>query len=158
MDNLKYYSDNLAHDFDMFMPKPKAEPQKTTKQNAFKRKEKIIPMPKEKVQKSESKKTSVKGKVFAISMAAFIVIAFFTNIFLRAEISMVGSELGAAESIGAKLKSEETRLSVELEKKTSVGNLEKQAEKLGMQKPDKTQIHYIFNYDEEPQVETADVQ
>ncbi len=147
MDNLKYYSDSLAHDFGMFMPKekPQEKPQ-----------EKIIPMPKN---ESKSKaKTSIKGKVFTWVLTAFIVIAFFANIFLRAEISTVGSKLGAAEVVGHQLKSEETRLNVALEKKTSTGNLEKQAKELGMQKPDKTQIHYIFNYEEEPQVETADAE
>ncbi len=152
LDNLKYYSDNLAHDYDMFMPKQKPQVEKNEA-----KKEKVIAMPK-KQNKSETKqKASIRSKVFTWGLTAFIVITFFTNIFLRAEISMIGSELSAAETVGNQLKSEETRLSVELEKKTSIGNLEKQAEELGMQKPDKTQIHYIFNYNEEPQVETADV-
>ena len=150
MNNIKYYSDNLAHDFDMFMPKPK----KNIEDN-------VIQMPeKKRVNKTSDKtqaKASAKSSVFSIVVVAFIIAAVFGNIFLRAEISKVGNEINSAEIIAQQLKSEQTRLNVELEKKTSVGNLKKQANKLGMQKQEKSQMNYVFFYGDENIEESADV-
>jgi len=147
MNNMKYYRDNLAHDYDMFMPKEKP-------QNP----EKIIPMPKNREKSSNKTSAIAKSKVFTVAIGAFIVLAFFANIFLRAEISKVGSQINAAEVTGNQLKSEQVRLNVELEKKTSIGNLEKQAKELGMQKQEKAQINYIFSYDDGVTEESAQVE
>lgn len=149
MNNIKYYSDNLAHDFDMFMPKIKAQPK--DKQNN------VIEMP-AKTANQTKKAVSLKSKIFPIMMSVFIAASIFGNIYIRAEISKVGNELNSAEVIAEQLKSEQTRLSVELEKKTSIGNLEKQAKNLGMQKQEKSQINYIFSYSEQDIEESADVE
>ena len=144
MDNMKYYSDNLAHDFDMFMPKKKEEHKPEQKAQP-----KVIRMPQNK------KKANFKfsQRAFTIVMITLIVATAFTSLILRTQISQLGTEISIAEQEGQKLKSEETRLNVELQKKTSTGNLEQKAKALGMQKMSKNQIYYIFPEDEQTEVQ-----
>ncbi len=146
MNNMKYCNDSLAHDFDMFMPREKKQSN-------------VVEFPKKSKQKHKSKaKASVKvsQRLFSIIVTVFLVGAAFGCLFLHAEISKVSNELNAVEAETVKLKSEQTRLNVILEKKTSVGNLENQAKKLGMQKQEKTQVNYIFNYQDENTEYSAD--
>ena len=145
MNNMKYCNDSLAHDFDMFMPREK-------KQNHV-----VVELPKKSKQKTKAKSSvKVSSKLFSIIVTVFLVGAAFGCLFLHAEISKVSNELNAVEAETVKLKSEQTRLNVILEKKTSVGNLENQAKKLGMQKQEKTQVNYIFNYQDENTEYSAD--
>lgn len=145
MNNMKYCNDSLAHDFDMFMPREK-------KQNHV-----VVELPKKSKQKPKAKSSAkVSSKLFSIIVTVFLVGAAFGCLFLHAEISKVSNELNAVETETIKLKSEQTRLNVILEKKTSVGNLENQAKKLGMQKQEKTQVNYIFNYQDENTEYSAD--
>lgn len=149
MNNIKYFNDNLAHDYDRFMPRT---PRDTQDQKVVD----FTPMP---TKKTKSKGKSVSNaKTFPIIMSAVIVLGILCNLFLRAEISRISNELGAAETMTERLISEQTRLSVELEKKTAVGNLEKQAIGLGMQKQEKTQMNYIFTYDDKVQEESANAE
>lgn len=147
MNNMKYCNDSLAHDFNMFMPREK-------KQNNV-----VVELPK-KAKPNKKVKASQKAssKLFSIIVTVFLIGAAFGCLFLHAEISKVSNELNAVETENVKLKSEQTRLNVILEKKTSVGNLENQAKKLGMQKQEKTQVNYIFNYEDEGTEYSADVQ
>lgn len=146
MNNMKYCNDSLAHDFDMFMPREK-------KQNHV-----VVELPKKSKQKTKAKSSvKVSSKLFSIIVTVFLVGAAFGCLFLHAEISKVSNELNAVEAETVKLKSEQTRLNVILEKKTSVGNLENQAKKLGMQKQEKTQVNYIFNYQDENTEYSADI-
>lgn len=146
MNNMKYCNDSLAHDFDMFMPREK-------KQNHV-----VVEFPKKSKQKPKAKSSvKVSSKLFSIIVTVFLVGAAFGCLFLHAEISKVSNELNAVEAETVKLKSEQTRLNVILEKKTSVGNLENQAKKLGMQKQEKTQVNYIFNYQDENTEYSADI-
>jgi cell division protein FtsL len=146
MNNMKYCNDSLAHDFDMFMPREK-------KQNHV-----VVELPKKSKQKPKAKSSvKVSSKLFSIIVTVFLVGAAFGCLFLHAEISKVSNELNAVEAETVKLKSEQTRLNVILEKKTSVGNLENQAKKLGMQKQEKTQVNYIFNYQDENTEYSADI-
>ena len=55
---------------------------------------------------------------------------------MRSEINELNEEI-------VELESESTRLSVEMERKISVTNLEEAAEALGMQKCEKSQVTYI---------------
>ena len=145
MNNMKYCNDSLAHDFDMFMPREK-------KQNHV-----VVELPKKSKQKTKAKSSvKVSSKLFSIIVTVFLIGAAFGCLFLHAEISKVSNELNAVEAETVKLKSEQTRLNVILEKKTSVGNLENQAKKLGMQKQEKTQVNYIFNYQDENTEYSAD--
>ena len=149
MNNIKYFNDNLAHDYDRFMPKAPRDTQN----------EKVVDFTPKPVKRPKSKAKSVSSsKTFPIIMSVIIVLGVLCNLFLRAEISRVSNELGSAETITERLISEQTRLSVELEKKTAVGNLEKQAIGLGMQKQEKTQMNYIFTYDDEVLEESADAE
>lgn len=146
MNNMKYCNDSLAHDFDMFMPREK-------KQNHV-----VVELPKKSKQKTKAKSSAkVSSKLFSIIVTVFLIGAAFGCLFLHAEISKVSNELNAVEAETVKLKSEQTRLNVILEKKTSVGNLENQAKKLGMQKQEKTQVNYIFNYQDENTEYSADI-
>ncbi len=138
MNNMKYCNDSLAHDFDMFMPREK-------KQNI------VVEIPKKNRTKTKSKaraKAKMSSNLFSVIVTVFLIGAAFGCLFLHAEISKVSNQLNAVETETVKLKSEQTRLNVILEKKTSVGNLENQAKKLGMQKQEKTQVNYIFNYED----------
>ncbi len=149
MNNIKYFNDNLAHDYDRFMPRETADTQK----------EKIVDFAESSKRAPKSKAKSVSSsKTFPIIMTVVIVVGILCNIFLRAEISRVSNELGTAETMTERLLSEKTRLNVELEKKTAVGNLEKRAIGLGMQKQEKTQMNYIFTYDDEVQEVSADAE
>lgn len=149
MNNIKYFNDNLAHDYDRFMPKSNRDTQRDN----------IVDI-KPAIQKKANKnaKSALNAKAFPIIITVIMVAAVLCNLFLRAEISRVSNELGAAETMTERLLSEKTRLSVELEKKTAVGNLEKQAIGLGMQKQEKTQMNYIFTYDDNIVEESADVE
>ncbi len=149
MNNIKYFNDNLAHDYDRFMPRTSRDTQDDNVVNFT---------PKVKRKTKANAKSVSSAKTFPIIMTAIIIVAVLCNLFLRAEISRVSNELGAAETMTERLLSEQTRLSVELEKKTAVGNLEKQAIGLGMQKQEKTQMNYIFTYDDEIVEESADVE
>lgn len=147
MNNMKYCNDSLAHDFDMFMPREK------------KQKSVVVELPKKSKQKPKAKSSSkTSSKLFSIIVTVFLIGAAFGCLFLHAEISKVSNELNAVEAETVKLKSEQTRLNVILEKKTSVGNLENQAKKLGMQKQEKTQVNYIFNYQNEGTEYSADIE
>ena len=149
MNNIKYFNDNLAHDYDRFMPRTPRDTQQ----------EKVVDFTPKPAKLTKSKAKSVSNaKTFPIIMSVIIVLGVLCNLFLRAEISRVSNELGTAETITERLISEQTRLSVELEKKTAVGNLEKQAIGLGMQKQEKTQMNYIFTYDDEVLEESADAE
>lgn len=147
MNNMKYCNDSLAHDFDMFMPRQKSEP-------------KVVELPKAKTNamRKPKAKTQTKSKAFSIIVTVFLVLSAFGSLFLHAEISKVSNQINAVETETVKLKSEQTRLNVLLEKKTSVGNLENQAKQLGMQKQEKNQVNYIFNYGEENTEFSADIE
>ena len=144
MNNMKYCSDSLAHDYDLFTVKPK----KTNN---------VIDMPKSTTSKKKNTLKATKPSVLTAIAVTFVVLALFGNIFLRAEISKVSTEINEAEAVYSELMSEKTRLNVELEKKVSLGNLEKQAQKLGMQKQEKMQMNYIFAYDDSDLEESADI-
>lgn len=146
MNNMKYCNDSLAHDFDMFMPREK-------KPSGV-----VVEFPKKSQRKPKTKaNVKVSQRLFSIIVTVFLVGAAFGCLFLHAEISKVSNELNAVEAETVKLKSEQTRLNVILEKKTSVGNLENQAKQLGMQKQEKTQVNYIFNYQDENTEYSADI-
>ena len=157
MNNMKYCCDSLAHDYDLFMPKTaKNRPDNSTAEVSSEAPSKVIPLKRANKASSKADRKASHKKLFACMATVFIIGAVFCNIYLRAEISKVGNELNNIEVITEQLKSEQTRLSVELEKKTSVGNLEKQASRLGMQKQEKTQMNYIFNYEDGDIEESAD--
>lgn len=133
MDNLKYYSDSFAYDYDIFAPKKTA---KTAD---------ILNYPeKSKKNKRRSKVATVKSDMMRKSVVAFLLLAaVFGSLFLRAEISSMKTKIDSVNKEIVELESEVTRLSVAVERKISLANLEQAAANLGMQKCEKSQVTYI---------------
>ena len=137
MDNLKYYNDSLAYNFEMFMPKtaPKEDPR-----------DNIIVMPKVKKAKKARVKTAKKAlysPMVVVLCAVVAVSAFCANIAIRLKINETTSEINDLKASIAELDSEKTALEVELQRRISYANLELEAVKLGMKKPQKEDVVYI---------------
>lgn len=135
VDNLKYYNDSMAYDFEMFMPRS-AEPAK---------KDNIIKLPKTKQQKKTHRKAvkRMSTSVFAVMVATFMLAAMCGNIFLHLQINEVNSKINDVKSDIKEFESEKTNLEVQLERIISYSNIELEAAEIGMQKMDKNQVKYI---------------
>ncbi len=135
MDNLKYYNDSLAYDFEMFMPRS-AEPI---------RKDNIVKLPQSKVQKRAKARAvkRVSASAFAVMTTVFVLAAMCGNIFLRLQINEVNSKINDVKAEINALESQKTSLEVELERVISYSNIELEAAEIGMQKMDKNQVKYI---------------
>ena len=134
MDNLKYYNDSFAYDYERFAPAEK--------------KAKIHDYPGEKSNKSTKKRTrtALKGQALMVRnlvISALVVASVCASLFLRAEISSMSGEINSLNKEITELESESVRLSVEMERRVSVTNLEEAAKALGMQKCEKSQVTYI---------------
>ncbi len=138
VDNLKYYNDSLAYDFERFMPRTN-----TPKEN---KENNIIKLPrterKQKVRNQAAVKT-VSVSAFAVMAAIFVLAALCGNIFLRLQINEVNSEINSVKTEINQLESEKVALEVELERKISYSNIEVEATEMGMRKMDKNQVTYI---------------
>lgn len=135
MDNLKYYNDSLAYDFEMFMPR--------TKENS---KDNIVKLPQSNVKRKAKRRTAVKAvsvSAFAVMATVFMVAAMCGNIFLRLQINEVNSQINDVKSEINVLESERTSLEVKFERIISYSNIELEAAEIGMQKMDKDQVKYI---------------
>ncbi len=135
VDNLKYYNDSLAYDFEMFMPRS-AEPV---------RKDNIVKIPESKRQQRAKRRAvkRVSASAFAVMTAVFMLAAMCGNIFMRLQINEVNSKIHDVKTEINELTSEKTRLEVELERVISYSNIELEAAEIGMQKMDKNQVKYI---------------
>ena len=104
MNNIKYYNDSLAYDFEMFMPKT-AETEK--------RRDNIVAMPKTAERTKNRRRAAAKS---LSSPAAFILAATFIlaglcgNIMMRIKINEVNSEIGEVRAAITELESEKTSL------------------------------------------------
>lgn len=135
MDNVKYYNDSLAYDFDLFMPHTK---QSNTGN--------VIKMPTKATKIKRRKKTA--ARAISVSTASVLISVFFLsvlcgNIFLRLRINEVDSQINDINQEIVELNAELTALDVELEKIVSYTNLGNAATQLGMKKMDKDQVVYI---------------
>lgn len=134
MDNLKYYNESLAYDFNLFMPKEKKAEQPDN----------IIKMPdKAKKQRAKAKAKAMSASVTSVIIAAFMVAAVCGNIFLRVCITETSSQINDINKEIGELDAEITRLNVEFENRISYINLEKAAADIGMKKMDKSQVVYM---------------
>lgn len=136
MDNLKYYNDSLAYDFNLFMPKP-AQEVKT---------DNVIKMPKKKNKTRKRQSAATQAAALSVSsvlIVAFLVAAVCGSIFLRVKITEVGSQINDVNAEINELDAQLTKLNVEYENKISYTGLEKSASELGMKKMDKNQVVYI---------------
>lgn len=134
MDNIKYYNDSLAYDFEMFMPKEKRT-QKTVN---------IVKMPVSKSKTGAKAKTHrMSVSAFAVSASIFVLAALCGNIFLRLKINEVNSHINSIKKEINVLDSYKTSLEVDLERKVSYYNIELEATQLGMSKMGKENVRYI---------------
>lgn len=144
MNNVKYYNDSLAYDFNMFMPHntsaaPKIEPEPKEYAGAD-----IVRIPKRTSQKrTRAAKRTVSLSAFALLSSALVLFALCGNIYLRLRINEVNSQINDLKSEIEVLDSEKTSLQVELERRISYSNIEVEAAEIGMQKLDKNQVKYI---------------
>lgn len=137
MDNMKYYNDSLAYDFEMFMPRT-AERDKT--------RDNIVVMPKtaERTRKrTRAAAKSLSSPMLLIMTAVFILAGLCGNIALRIKINEVNSEINEVKSAITELDSEKTSLEVEMQRRISYSNLELEATQLGMRKMEKSNVKYI---------------
>lgn len=135
MDNLKYYNDSLAYDFEMFMPKEKKQ----------QKRDNIVVMPKPKVKAKQRRNAArrLSPTVTAIMCVVFIMAGLCGNIAFRIKINEVNNEINDVKAAVAELDSEKTALEVEFQRRISYVNLEQEALALGMKKPSKDDVTYI---------------
>lgn len=136
MDNYKYYTGSLAHDYSLFMPKTQDEQKKAD----------VIKHPnsnRKTAQKAKTNSRSLSSIITSIVMCSFVLLMVCANIYIRAEITSVQSKISDKKAEIAELDSEQTRLNCEIERQISYQNLEQAAEALGMQKKERSQIVYI---------------
>ncbi len=142
MDNLKYYNDSFAYDYNRFVESPK-------------KKAEIHSYPQESKKTASGLNSQSKKQVrlaVNIALAVLLILSVCLSLFLRAEISSMRTEINSVNKEIVALESESTRLSVEMERKISVTGLEEAAKALGMQKCEKSQVTYI----QTNQVDTAE--
>ena len=149
MNNMKYYNDSLAYDFEMFMPKT-AENQNT--------RDNIVVMPKtaeRSKRRTRAAARSLTSPALLIMTAVFILAGLCGNIALRIKINEVNSEINGVKSAITELDSEKTSLEVEIQRRISYSNLELEATQPGMRKMEKSNVKYIRVNDKDKAV-TAD--
>lgn len=136
MDNIKYYNDSLAYDFNMFMPRSTVREEESN----------IVKLPKPKVKQYAARKAAsktVSASLLAVLTSVFVLAALCGNIFLRLQINEVNSKINDIKSEINVLESERTSLEMEFERRISYSNIELEAAEIGMQKMDKDQVCYI---------------
>ena len=137
MNNMKYYNDSLAYDFEMFMPKT-AERENT--------RDNIVVMPKAEEKAKKRRRAAAKSlssPMLLIMTAVFILAGLCGNIALRIQINEGNSEINEVKSAITELDSVKTGLEVEMQRRISYSNLELEATQLGMRKMEKDNVKYI---------------
>ena len=135
MDNMKYYNDSLAYDFEMFMPRP-----------VERERDNIIKMPKKKPVTKRAQRRALKAvsvSAFAVLSAFFMLAALCGNICLRLEINEMNDRINKMKTELNTLDSVKTELEVEFDRRISYSNIELAAAELGMTKRTKEQVRYI---------------
>ena len=133
MNNVKYYNDSLAYDFEMFAPKTAETPK--TRDN-------IVVMPKIAEKTRKRRRAAARRLVSPMGLvmtAVFVLAGLFGNIALR---------------LITYLESEKTSLEMEIQKKISYANLELEATQLGMRKMEKSDVKYIRVNDKDKAVKS----
>ena len=134
MNNLKYYNDSLAYDFDMFMP---------SKQKKSKNEDNIIKLAPKSKKRTRRAVRTLSVSAFTVMAAVFMLSALCGNLFLRLQINEVNSKINDVKSQIGELDSEKTALEMEFERRISYSNIELEATELGMKKMSKDQVEYI---------------
>ena len=135
MNNLKYYNDSLAYDFEMFAPKT-AERSKS--------RDNIVVMPDRASKKrTRSATKAVSAPAMLIMTAVLVLAGLCGNIALRLQINEVNSQINSVRAQIAEVDSEKTELEMDMQRRISYSNLELEAVQLGMKKPEKENVVYI---------------
>lgn len=134
MNNVKYYNDNLAYDFNLFLPRENKRAQTDSK---------VIPVRANKKRAARRAASVVSGHVTAVVVTTFVLFSLFAAIYMRARITEISRDISTVKSEITVLETEKTRLYVELENKISYKNIEEAAQTLGMRKMDNSQVVYI---------------
>lgn len=137
MNNLRYYEDSIAYDFNMFAPAKKINTNK---------KARIIDIPTEQKKRANRRKkaaSGVSGKVSAIVVTVFILAMLGGNVLLRAQITETEQQIAKIEQQINVAESKLDAVNFQMDQKLSYSNLEQRATALGMRKMDKSQIVYI---------------
>ncbi|HBL41664.1 MAG TPA: hypothetical protein DDY98_09015 [Ruminococcaceae bacterium] len=133
------YQNNAAYDFSMFEPakkRPKAQAPARPKIVATNRK-----TPQQYAE--EQKAIRLKVLEFAI-VAVLCATAIVPNIFSRVHVNELNGQIATMSKQLNEMKSENTRLNMELKSKISVANVQNYAENvLGMVKRDRYQVYYF---------------
>lgn len=137
MNNIKYYNDSLAYDFEMFDEKPA---------KVSKNADNILTMPtggKVSSQKRRAAARTISPSLTVVMLAIFVLAGLCGNIALRLRINEVNSKISSIKSSISELDSEKTGLEVEVQRRISYSNLELEASQLGMTKLEKDNVTYI---------------
>ena len=135
MNNIKYYNDSLAYDFEMFAEKPAKRTEK---------RDNIVVMPKANKRRKAATK-AVSAPALLVMTAVIFLAGLCGNIALRLQINEVKSEINEVKAAIAELDSEKTELEVEMQRRISYANLELEATRLGMKKPEKEDVYIRVN-------------
>lgn len=139
MNNVKYYNDNLAYDFNLFLP---------SENKKAKTDSKVITVRAQKKRGVKAAAGAVSGHVTKVVVIAFVLFSLFAALYMRARITELSRDISNIKSELTVLETEKTRLYVELENKISYKNIEEAAQTLGMRKMDNSQVVYIRLNDE----------
>lgn len=124
--------DNTAYDYNSVRasaPAPRVAPQK-------KAQIRTIPA-------AQPKRRAGTALVTKLAVCAVVIFMVCFNIYTRVEISDTQREIDKAVSQLEELDSEKTVLEMKMESIVSYTNLEQEAQRLGMQKKTKQQVHYF---------------
>lgn len=125
------YRDNAAYSYEQGQKNNAARVQP-------KRETKISRIPQ---RKSKPKKQT--SLVVKIGVCLLMMAAVFFNLNMRAQINDTQTQINKAKTELEALQSEQVSLEMQVQNIISYANLEQEAEKLGMHKVVKSQIHYI---------------
>ena len=137
MNNMKYYNESLAYDFEMFAPKTANTP---------KSRDNIVVMPKTHTYAKSRRRSAAKAvsaPALLVMTAVIVLAGLCGSIALRLEINEVNAQINDVKSAIAEAESEKAELEVEMQRRISYANLEHEAAKLGMKKPEKNNVVYI---------------
>ena len=132
---MQNYKESVAYDFELFTPKEKKKEQAN-----------IVALPEKNKAHSTKAKTKAlpaRRMVSSVLVATLALMMIFLRVYGEVENAEVKEDIQSAQSAIEQLKSEETRLKMELETKVTFANVEKKAAEMGMQKRDDAQTNYV---------------
>ena len=140
---MQNYKESVAYNFELFAPKEKT----SEKENN------VVAIPAAKTRAKNSTKAAAKPaarKAAGVTLcAAMALMMIFLRVYGEVQNAEVMEDINRTKATIETLKSEETRLQMELESAVTFTNVEKAAKELGMQKRDAAQTTYVMLSDED---------